>query len=40
MTNAYAEELRALTDPEMARLVAARDIRLGGYCDFLIESRR
>lgn len=35
---AYREELRALTDPEIARLIAGRDIRLGGYCDFLIES--
>ena len=31
---AYAEELRALTDPGMPGLIAARDIRLGGFCDF------
>jgi hopanoid biosynthesis associated protein HpnK len=31
---AYAEELRALTDPHMPGLIAAADIRLGGFCDF------
>jgi hopanoid biosynthesis associated protein HpnK len=31
---AYAEELRALTDPGMPGLIAGHDIRLGGFCDF------
>jgi hopanoid biosynthesis associated protein HpnK len=33
---AYAEELRALTDPGMPGLIAGHDIRLGGFCDFPI----
>ena len=31
---AYAEELQALTDPDMPGMIARRDIRLGGFCDF------
>lgn len=34
---AYIEELRALTDPGMPGLIAARDIRLGGFCDFPVQ---
>ncbi len=34
---AYAEELRALTDPGMAALIAGHDIRLGGFCDFPVQ---
>ncbi|HKD48965.1 MAG TPA: hopanoid biosynthesis-associated protein HpnK [Rhizomicrobium sp.] len=34
---AYAEELAALIDPGMAPLIAARNIRLGGFCDFWIQ---
>ena len=34
---AYRAELAALTDPRMAALIAARDIRLGGFCDFPVE---
>lgn len=34
---AYAEELRALTDPRMPGLIAAADIRLGGFCDFPVQ---
>jgi chitin disaccharide deacetylase len=34
---AYAEELAALTDPGMAALIAARHIRLGGFCDFWVQ---
>lgn len=34
---AYAEELAALTDPGMAPLIAARNIRLGGFCDFWVQ---
>jgi chitin disaccharide deacetylase len=34
---AYIEELRALTDPEMPGLIAGRDIRLGGFCDFPVQ---
>lgn len=30
----YAGELAALTDPGLAALIAARDIRVGGYGDF------
>jgi hopanoid biosynthesis associated protein HpnK len=34
---AYAEELRALTDPGMRGLITGRDIRLGGFCDFPVQ---
>jgi hopanoid biosynthesis associated protein HpnK len=34
---AYAEELAALTDPGMPALIAGRDIRLGGFCDFPVQ---
>jgi hopanoid biosynthesis associated protein HpnK len=34
---AYLEELQALTDPGMAALIAGRDIRLGGFCDFPVQ---
>lgn len=34
---AYVEELRALTDPAMPDLIAARHIRLGGFCDFPVQ---
>jgi hopanoid biosynthesis associated protein HpnK len=34
---AYSEELQALTDPEMPGLIAGRDIRLGGFCDFPVQ---
>lgn len=34
---AYGEELRALTDPGMPGLIAAHDIRLGGFCDFPVQ---
>jgi len=34
---AYAEELRALTDPGIPALIAAGDIRLGGFCDFPVQ---
>lgn len=34
----YGEELAALTDPRMPALIAAHNIRLGGFCDFPIES--
>ncbi|MGZ5925695.1 MAG: hopanoid biosynthesis-associated protein HpnK [Rhizomicrobium sp.] len=34
---AYVEELRALTDPGMPALIAGRDIRLGGFCDFPVQ---
>ena len=34
----YAKELAALTDPAMKSLIAARDIRLGGFCDFPVQS--
>jgi chitin disaccharide deacetylase len=34
---AYSEELRALTDPGMPGLIAGRDIRLGGFCDFPVQ---
>ena len=30
----YAEELAALTDPQLAALLAAGGIRTGGFCDF------
>ena len=33
----YAEELAALLDPGLRALIASRDIRLGGYCDFPIQ---
>ena len=33
----YAEELAALTAPGMADLIAAGDIRLGGFCDFPVQ---
>jgi hypothetical protein len=29
--------LRALTDPGMPGLIAAGDIRLGGFCDFPVQ---
>jgi hypothetical protein len=34
---AYVEELHALTDPGMPGLIAGRDIRLGGFCDFPVQ---
>jgi hopanoid biosynthesis associated protein HpnK len=34
---AYVEELRALTDPDIPALIAAGDIRLGGFCDFPVQ---
>jgi chitin disaccharide deacetylase len=34
---AYQEELAALTDPGMAPLIAARNIRLGGFSDFWVQ---
>ena len=34
---AYVEELAALTDPDMPGLIAGRDIRLGGFCDFPVQ---
>ena len=34
---AYVEELQALTDPDMPALIAGRDIRLGGFCDFPVQ---
>lgn len=34
---AYEEELAALTDPGMASLIARRNIRLGGFCDFWVQ---
>ena len=34
---AYAEELAALTDPLMVPPIAARNIRLGGFCDFWVQ---
>jgi len=34
----YGEELAALTDPRMPALIAAHNIRLGGFCDFPVES--
>ena len=34
---AYAEELAALTDPDMPALIARRDIRLGGFRDFPVQ---
>jgi hopanoid biosynthesis associated protein HpnK len=34
---AYAAELEALTDPRMARLIAAQNIRLGGFMDFPVQ---
>jgi len=34
---AYVEELAALTDPGMSALMAGRDIRLGGFCDFPVQ---
>ena len=34
---AYAEELQALTDPGMPAIIAAADIRLGGFCDFPVQ---
>jgi hopanoid biosynthesis associated protein HpnK len=33
----YGEELAALTDPGMAGLIAARDIRVGGFGDFPVQ---
>jgi hopanoid biosynthesis associated protein HpnK len=33
----YAGELQALTDPGMAGLIAARDIRVGGFGDFPVQ---
>ena len=34
---AYARELQALTDPGMSAIIAAADIRLGGFCDFPVQ---
>ncbi|MCP5412145.1 MAG: hopanoid biosynthesis-associated protein HpnK [Alphaproteobacteria bacterium] len=34
----YGEELAALTDPRMPALIAAHNIRLGGFCDFPVQS--
>jgi hypothetical protein len=34
----YAGELAALTDPRMPGLIAAHNIRLGGFCDFPVKS--
>ena len=34
---AYAGELEALTDPAMPGLIAARDIRIGGFTDFPVQ---
>jgi hopanoid biosynthesis associated protein HpnK len=34
----YGEELAALTDPRMPALIAAHNIRLGGFCDFPVKS--
>ena len=34
---AYRAELAALTDTRMAALIAGRDIRLGGFCDFPVQ---
>lgn len=34
---AYQEELAALTDPRMAPLIAAQNIRLGGFSDFWVQ---
>ena len=33
----YAKELEALLDPALGGLLAARDIRLGGFCDFPVQ---
>lgn len=33
----YAEELKALTDPDMSALIGLRHIRLGGFCDFPVQ---
>ena len=33
----YARELAALTDPRLPTLVAAKDIRLGGFADFPVQ---
>jgi chitin disaccharide deacetylase len=33
----YVGELQALTDPGMAGLIAARDIRVGGFGDFPVQ---
>lgn len=34
---AYRQELAALVDPAMSSVIAARNIRLGGFCDFWIQ---
>jgi hopanoid biosynthesis associated protein HpnK len=34
---AYVQELQGLTDPDMAALIAQKDIRLGGFCDFPVQ---
>ena len=34
---AYAGELAALTDPDLSGLIAAGDIRIGGFCDFPVQ---
>ena len=34
----YGAELAALTDPRMPALIAAHNIRLGGFCDFPVKS--
>jgi hopanoid biosynthesis associated protein HpnK len=36
----YHDEFAALTDPRMPALIAAHDIRLGGFCDFPVVSPR
>jgi len=33
----YAEELAALTDPRLAALLAAQEVRIGGFGDFLTQ---
>jgi hypothetical protein len=33
----YAAELAALTDQHLAGLIRAKDIRLGGFCDFPVQ---
>jgi hypothetical protein len=33
----YVQELQALTDPAMPGLIAARDIRVGGFGDFPVQ---
>ena len=33
----YDGELAALTDPALGALIAAREIRVGGFCDFPVQ---